>query len=268
MLLTAKLFVGLGAGGKLDVAYGAKRAKKKREKPEKGEKGSKGAGKKGKGSPSTYGTGYRLNVKYLTAKTADTNEKFKALFEQFGSIADAQLKFHPDGKSKGFGFVIFAAEGDATKAVAGLHGKELDGQKLFVGPAERREEDDSWGKGKGKGKQQAMFQAAQAAYMHQYTTMMQAYSTTGEQADTRERQGVLKTSMRYGVKRWFLVCPETYQYYGDHVNIEPELVPAGAKEGDSLKFLATMKFGDWDAAGMAPKPAKGYPKALSASRVQ
>merc|ERR1711865_576773 len=50
-----------------------------------------------------------------------TNDRLKAAFDQFGDINDC---FVPQRKR--FGFVKFAAEADATKAVSAMNGKALD----------------------------------------------------------------------------------------------------------------------------------------------
>jgi RNA recognition motif-containing protein len=44
------------------------------------------------------------------------------------------------GQSKGFGFVEMAAASEAQAAIAGLHGKELQGRTLTVSEARPRNE--------------------------------------------------------------------------------------------------------------------------------
>lgn len=107
---------------------------------------SKAGGKGGKGKID----GHRLNVKNLNPDT--TTEGLKKLFEPFGTVVAAEVKFKDDGKSRGFGFVVFSSEEDSKKATAEVNDKDVGGKKLSVGPAERREDDGRKGaKGDGKG---------------------------------------------------------------------------------------------------------------------
>eukprot|EP00929_Paragymnodinium_shiwhaense_P024278 TRINITY_DN14994_c0_g1_i1.p1 TRINITY_DN14994_c0_g1~~TRINITY_DN14994_c0_g1_i1.p1 ORF type:complete len:304 (+),score=116.88 TRINITY_DN14994_c0_g1_i1:78-989(+) len=173
---------------------------RKEEAPEGGKdgKGKKGGKSKGKGAgkgqskgkpsgPFGGGQGYRLNVKNLGN---ETGEQLKGMFDPFGTVTDAQVKTREDGKSRGFGFVIFSSEEEAQKAISEMHDKEHNGKKLSVAPAERRPQEDvplglggGMGKGKGKGKggmaeQQTMMQQQQAAMamQQQYQFMvMQQY---------------------------------------------------------------------------------------------
>ena len=43
-------------------------------------------------------------------------------------------------KSRGFGFVEMSSQAEATKAIADINGKELDGRALTVNEAKPREE--------------------------------------------------------------------------------------------------------------------------------
>ena len=62
-----------------------------------------------------------------------TSDDLKALFSEFGEIVDAVvITDRGSGRSKGFGFVEFAKEEDAQKAVDGMAEKELDERKLVV----------------------------------------------------------------------------------------------------------------------------------------
>ena len=68
------------------------------------------------------------------------------LFAAFGEITDAVIitdKFRGN-RSKGFGFVEFADEASAEKAVAEMNEKEVEGRKLVVNIARpQRERDDA-----------------------------------------------------------------------------------------------------------------------------
>ncbi len=70
-------------------------------------------------------------------------EKLKEMFSSFGEITEATVisdKF--SGRSKGFGFVTFANEADAAKAVTEMNEKDVEGRALKVNeakPMERRD---------------------------------------------------------------------------------------------------------------------------------
>ncbi|MBI2641901.1 RNA-binding protein [Candidatus Roizmanbacteria bacterium] len=55
------------------------------------------------------------------------------------------------GRSKGFGFVTFANEADAEKAVAEMANKDIEGRKIVVNVARPREERNNRGGGGGGG---------------------------------------------------------------------------------------------------------------------
>lgn len=62
-----------------------------------------------------------------------TSDSLKAAFASFGEIVDAVVIMDKRfGRSKGFGFVEFAKEADAQKAVEGMNGADMEGRKLVV----------------------------------------------------------------------------------------------------------------------------------------
>jgi cold-inducible RNA-binding protein len=71
-----------------------------------------------------------------------TNEdSLRQAFGQFGTVVEATVvtdRF--SGRSKGFGFVEMSSDDEATKAVAELNGKPLDGRDLTVNEARERTE--------------------------------------------------------------------------------------------------------------------------------
>lgn len=74
------------------------------------------------------------------------------LFKQAGNVTSCELivdKF--TSKSRGFAFVQMATQEEATKAIAEINGKELDGRALTVNEAKPREERprDNFGGGRG-----------------------------------------------------------------------------------------------------------------------
>lgn len=69
-----------------------------------------------------------------------TNDTLRELFAQYGEITDCVVITDRDtGRSKGFGFVTFAKEEDAKKAME-MHGKEIEGRAIIVNAAKPREE--------------------------------------------------------------------------------------------------------------------------------
>jgi RNA recognition motif-containing protein len=63
------------------------------------------------------------------------------LFKQAGNVSSCELiidKF--TSKSRGFAFVTMGTQEEATKAIAELGGKELDGRALTVNEAKPRED--------------------------------------------------------------------------------------------------------------------------------
>ena len=78
---------------------------------------------------------YAGNLSYGT----DANG-LRDVFEAVGAVEDAVvISDRESGRSKGFGFVDMP-EADARKAIAELHGKEVDGRKLVVNEAKPRAE--------------------------------------------------------------------------------------------------------------------------------
>ena len=65
-----------------------------------------------------------------------TQEQLSEMFGEFGEIADLILiKDKFSGRSKGFGFVTFASEEAAAKAIETMNGKDVDGRALVVNVA-------------------------------------------------------------------------------------------------------------------------------------
>ncbi|XP_022685462.1 glycine-rich RNA-binding protein blt801 [Setaria italica] len=64
----------------------------------------------------------------------DTNETaLKDAFSQHGDVIAVKVICHPTtGKSKGFGFVTFSSEDEATAAVQKMNGEVLHGRTIRV----------------------------------------------------------------------------------------------------------------------------------------
>lgn len=72
---------------------------------------------------------------------ATDDAQLNELFSQYGEVTSARVmtdKF--TGRSRGFGFVEFANEADAQKAVDALDGSTLGGRQIVVNVARPREE--------------------------------------------------------------------------------------------------------------------------------
>jgi len=69
-----------------------------------------------------------------------TSDALKELFATYGEITEAVVIMDKyTGRSKGFGFVTFAKEEDAQKALE-MAGKEVQGRAIVVNIARPREE--------------------------------------------------------------------------------------------------------------------------------
>ena len=70
------------------------------------------------------------NLSFQTTESDITNA-----FAQCGAVESVSIITDRDsGRSKGFGFVVMEEEG-ASKAIASLHGSQLDGRTLTVNEA-------------------------------------------------------------------------------------------------------------------------------------
>ena len=79
-----------------------------------------------------------------------TDADLEKMFAPFGTVQSAQIIMDRDtGRSKGFGFVEMGSSNEATAAINGLNGKEVDGRALTVNEA--RPKEDRGGRGGGGG---------------------------------------------------------------------------------------------------------------------
>ena len=89
---------------------------------------------------------YVGNLSYET-----TEESLESAFAAFGSVRSvAVIQDRQTGRSKGFGFVEMDDDGEASAAIAGLNGSELDGRTLTVNEARPREERSDRGGDRGR----------------------------------------------------------------------------------------------------------------------
>ena len=81
----------------------------------------------------------RLFVGNLSYQTAEND--LQDFFSAAGNVSSVNLMMDKfTGKSRGFAFVEFSSDSEATKAVEMFHGKELQGRPLTVNIARPREE--------------------------------------------------------------------------------------------------------------------------------
>jgi RNA recognition motif-containing protein len=68
-----------------------------------------------------------------------TNQSLSEMFSAYGPVEDAYIITDKETKrSKGYGFVSMPSAADATNAIEGLNGKEIDGRGLRVNEAKPR----------------------------------------------------------------------------------------------------------------------------------
>ena len=93
------------------------------------------------------------NKLYVGNLSYDTNSSdLEQLFAQHGTVTEATIINDRDtGRSKGFGFVTMASDGEAQAAIAALNGQQHDGRALTVNEAKPREDRPRGGGGGGGG---------------------------------------------------------------------------------------------------------------------
>ncbi|CAK9438639.1 uncharacterized protein LODBEIA_P28630 [Lodderomyces beijingensis] len=80
------------------------------------------------------------NIYVKNIDLAFSEKEFEDLFAPFGKITSIYLEKDQEGNSKGFGFVNFEEHGAAAQAVEELNDKEINGQKIYVGRAQKKRE--------------------------------------------------------------------------------------------------------------------------------
>ncbi|HMV65523.1 MAG TPA: RNA-binding protein, partial [Myxococcota bacterium] len=81
-----------------------------------------------------------------------TDEGLREAFERFGDVSEARVIMDREtGRSRGFGFVSFQNDEDATRAQDEMNGATLDGRSLRVNEAEDRSPGRGGGGGGGRG---------------------------------------------------------------------------------------------------------------------
>lgn len=81
-----------------------------------------------------------------------TSDELRELFSKIGEVTSADvITDRMTGQGKGFGFVEFADDANADKAIKELNGTDYNGRKLAVNEARPREERSSGGGGYDRG---------------------------------------------------------------------------------------------------------------------
>jgi RNA recognition motif-containing protein len=82
--------------------------------------------------------GNKLYVGNLPYSYSDSD--MERAFSAFGSVNSAKVIMDRDsGRSKGFGFVEMSSADEATAAIDGMHGQNLDGRDMVVNIAKPME---------------------------------------------------------------------------------------------------------------------------------
>jgi len=93
----------------------------------------------------------RLYVGNLSFNT--TGDTVRDEFSQIGEVTDVHVVMDRDtGRPRGFAFVTMGSPAEATKAIAEMNGKTVDGRPLRVNEAEERPARTGGGGGGGGGR--------------------------------------------------------------------------------------------------------------------
>ena len=78
-----------------------------------------------------------------------TEESIRSAFEAYGAVERVSLMTDRDtGRSRGFAFVEMTNRNEASNAIAGLNGRNMNGRDLNVNEARPREERSGGGGGR------------------------------------------------------------------------------------------------------------------------
>ena len=82
-----------------------------------------------------------MNI-YIGNMSPNTTEiRLRQAFEAYGEVSTVKIITDKDsGQPKGFGFVEMSGKDEATSAISGLTGQELNGRSLNVNEAKPREQ--------------------------------------------------------------------------------------------------------------------------------
>ena len=93
-----------------------------------------------------------MNI-YIGNLSYDTTEDgLRQAFEAFGEVSTVNIVTDREtGRPRGFGFVEMPNQEEATAAISGVGGQELDGRSLNVNEARPKREGGGGGRGGGGG---------------------------------------------------------------------------------------------------------------------
>lgn len=70
---------------------------------------------------------------------ATTTNTLRDAFDEFGEVEDAIVVTDREtGRSRGFGFVTFSSDDEATAAMDAMNGQEIDGRAVRVDKAQEK----------------------------------------------------------------------------------------------------------------------------------
>ncbi|CAN9499236.1 unnamed protein product [Ophioblennius macclurei] len=118
-------------GQKLFLSVAKKKMRERKKKPGGEESGEapKESEEKPKGNRKKA-VKARLIIRNLSFKCTET--ELKEIFGKFGTVVDAYIPLKPDGKMRGFGFVLFKTVSGAGKALSAMNLKEIKGRQVAV----------------------------------------------------------------------------------------------------------------------------------------
>lgn len=65
-------------------------------------------------------------------------QQLRDVFEAYGEILRVDIPKDSNERSKGFGFIMFKNDGEASKAILGMNNAELNGRKILVKHAQKK----------------------------------------------------------------------------------------------------------------------------------
>jgi len=93
----------------------------------------------------------RMNIYVGNLSFDTTEEQLRQAFEDFGEVSGVNIITDRDsGRPRGFAFVEMSSGDEATAAIAGLNGQDVNGRTLNVSEARPRA-DRGGGRGGGRG---------------------------------------------------------------------------------------------------------------------
>jgi RNA recognition motif-containing protein len=93
-----------------------------------------------------------MNIYIGNLPFSATEDELKEVFTEYGQVNSVTIiKDKMSGRSRGFGFVEMADDGEAQNAIQGLNGKDFKGRGMVVNEARPREDRGDYRGGGGGG---------------------------------------------------------------------------------------------------------------------